>query len=237
MQRKNIVTSIMVSVFLIGNAVSVMAQGTAPADVLKVIQEHVKGLSIKSGTLDMYDEKASKVRNLRTMAFPETVTEKDGAYVATIKYRDVRSGDIVNVDAVVDSKATPLAVKELKIVGVEKLKDEKKEGAPAKEYTDAEVQTFMKTALDQQAKFTGSLMLFDEERNKMRTLQMVSLDSAVKRLGIFYSSRAELKDMESGDLVVVEVSTENKDGELNLQALRIREVKRQPKPVSTTDAK
>jgi hypothetical protein len=199
------------------------------ADILKVIREDIKNRSIKSGTLDVYDETINKVRNLRTMKFPETVTDKDGMSTATIEYRDIKSGDLVTMEAIVDGKKTPLAVKELKIQQVKKLKEEKA-GAEKKEFSDADIQAFMKDYLDQQVKFTGSLMLFDEERNKMRTLKLVKLDTVVKRLGIFFISRAEFKDEENGDTLDVDVSVENKEGELAVQALRIRDVCKTPKP-------
>ena len=199
------------------------------ADVLKVIQENVKSQSIKSGTLDIYDEKINKVRNLRTMKFPETASENEGVFIAAIEYRDINSGDIVTVEATVDGKVTPLVVKDFKMVKIEKLKD-RKEGEVKKEFPDEEIQAFMKSSIDQQVKFTGNLQLFDEERNKMRSLELVKLDTVVKRMGIFYTSRAEFKDVENGDLLGVDVSVEYKDGELTLQALRIREFRRAPKP-------
>jgi len=206
----------------------VAAKPSAEA-VLTAIQDNLKTRVIASGTLDIYDEKINAVRNLRMTKLPEKVEEKDGVFTALVEYRDIKSGDMVTVEAAVDGQKTPLAVKELKMVKVEK-----NSAAPAatanKEFTDAEIQSFMKNYIDQQVKFTGTLMLFDQERKKMCSLQLVSLDSVVKRMGIFFSSRAEFKDTENGDILAIDVSVENKQGALGLQALRIREVKRAPKP-------
>jgi hypothetical protein len=70
--------------------------------------------------------------------------------------------------------------------------------------------------------------MFDEDHQKMRHLELKELKPEVRRMGIFCSSGSKFVDADSGDILVIDISVENKNGKLNMQALRIRDVQKGP---------
>lgn len=200
------------------------AADVAATDVLQTVRDHLKGKMKASGTLDLYDNQEDKVRNLRTLKFPETIELKDGAYLAVIEYMDTKDGAKVLVGAVVEEKDNVLAVSELKIREVQAVAAKQAAQTIKKEYTDADIQQVMTAYLDQQTKFSGSLPLFDAQGNKLRKLALIKLDPQVRKLGIYNISGAEFKDVESNDKLDVDITVENKKGQLAVQSLRIRKV-------------
>lgn len=174
-----------------------------------------------TGTLDLFDAKINAVRHLKMMDFQGDVVQKGDQLSAVIDYRDIDTGDVVTVNATLAKKDSAWDVTETVIASVK----EAPKVDENKVYSDAELQTFMNEYLQAQVKFTGTLMLFDEDRNKMRKLELVSLDGEVRRLGTLSISRATFKDKDSGETLGVDVTVENKKGKLSVQALRIREVK------------
>lgn len=191
--------------------------------ILKVLKDEMTKKIIQTGTLDLYDKEIDAVRNLSTLSFPEEVKKQGNKFVAMIDYRDTNSGDIVTVEVLLAADGDSYAVEDVSIANVELLK---KGDQAKKDYSDEEIQAFMNNYIQQQVKFTDSLMLYDEEREVMRHLKMNELSSEVRRMGIFYSSRGVFEDVNSGDILGIDIAVKNKDGKLELQALRVRSFKR-----------
>ena len=81
--------------------------------------------------------------------------------------------------------------------------------------------------IERQGKFTdGKVMLFDKDNEKMRNLELTELKEEVRRMGIFYSSSSKFVDVDTGDILDIDISVENKKGKLKVQALRIRNVRK-----------
>ncbi|MCK5579732.1 MAG: hypothetical protein KAJ18_00505 [Candidatus Omnitrophica bacterium] len=230
-----VVVMVVACVLVIGNSSFVTAspQGSmmepevfsTDVQVEEVVKASLKKRTKNTGTLDIYDEKIDAVRNLRMIKFPEVIQKEEGSYIAAIDYRDINSGAIVTVAVTVEVKDGVLDVVNLEMDQIKELAKQHEEAGEKKEYTDHDVQDFMKTYLKQQTKFTGSLMLFDEDNNKLRKLELVELKQEVRRLGTLNISRAEFKDIESGEVLGVDVSVLDKKGSLEIQALRIREIR------------
>jgi len=186
---------------------------------------------MEQGHLDKVDEEV--LNKLLKKVFYVTgkydnVVERDGKYFVVSDYRDVNTGDKVQVEIGVIPEGAGFAVDNIRIKNVKKFDEEKSQ--EAKEYTDEEIQAFMQKYIKKQTQFTdGILMLFDKDNEKMRNLKLDELTKKVNRLGVFYSSRAKFVDADSGDLLDVDISVENKDGALSVQALRIRDIRQAPK--------
>jgi hypothetical protein len=197
--------------------------GEMDAAVHAAIDAALEKKKMQSGTLDLYDGREDRVRNLRLIEKGETVNERDGQYYVDIKFRDITEGDIVTVEAEVTDEDDDLSVDRFFIKEVKKLNDSA--AADEKEFTDADVQTFMKDHINKQTQFNdGKLMMFDKDAEKMRNLELLVLKEEVRRIGIFMSSSAQFKDVDSGEIVDIDISVEQKKGKLNLQAMRIRNV-------------
>jgi len=193
--------------------------------IVSVVKADLKERTKMSGTLDLYDADKNRVRNLRIQPVPEQISMKNNEYTALLTFRDVTSGEMVEVNSLVVKDGAEWSVKELMMIGVkEKAKED--ESAAKKEYSDEEIQKEMKNYLDSQVKFSDHLMLFDEERSKMRNLDLVELKPEVRRLGILNISRANFKDADSKEMLGIDVTVENRKGQLKVQSLRIRDVKR-----------
>src|SRR3989338_8075431 len=146
--------------------------------ILSVIEDTLNQKTIQSGTLDLYDESGKKVRNLRLIEKNETISEGQGAYLLVFDYRDIRAGDIVKVEFKVIKDGEDLSVAGIRIKDVQNLQN--KELAEEKEYTGEEIQAFMREYIQKQTQFTdGKLMMFDEENQKMRNLELKELQSEV----------------------------------------------------------
>lgn len=206
-------------VFIPGN---VFAQ---EAQVRVAIDQELEKRKIQSGTLDIYDGDVDAVRNLRMFKNYDAVNEKDGKYLALIDCRDTNTGDIVKVEVEVVSQVGNFVVEQFRIAEVAKLNSGSVE--EKKEYSDEEIQTFMKEYIKKQTEFNdGKLMLFDKDVEKMRNLELIELKPEVRRMGIFTSSSSQFKDADSGEILDIDIAVEIKKGKLNLQALRIRDVRK-----------
>lgn len=196
----------------------------ANPDLLETAKDKLKERTAQSGTLDIYDSDKNQVRNLRLITVQDVV-EKDGAYVIVADYRDIQSGDIVNVEADMVSAEEDFLVKGVRIKGVQAINEGAGEGA--QEYTDDEIQAFMREYVEKQGKFNnGRIMLFDKDNEKMRNLELTELKAEVRRMGIFYSSSSKFADVDTNDILDIDISVENKNGKLKVQALRIRNVRK-----------
>ena len=202
-------------------AEEVPASQQITADVVKkYLQEKTKA----SGTLDLFDDSSKVVRNLRMIETHPEVKKGDNLYAVPIDYRDIKTGAIVNVEIAVESKNDVLSAKSAEIKRVTEVDADRGDQAAKKDFADNEIQDVMKKYLAQQAKFTGSVSLFDEDRGKMRNLDLIKLSEEVRRLGTLYISRADFKDKDSGQTLGIDVTVENQKGNLSVQSLRIREV-------------
>ena len=195
--------------------------------ILSTIEEALKQKTIQSGTLDLYDENFDKVRNLRVLEKSDEIKEQDAGYMVAYQYRDINEGDIVYVEFHVKADGGDFSVQKIHLGKITKLNS----GADdeQKEYSDEEIQAFMKDYIEKKTQFTdGKIMLYDEENEKMRNLALKEISPEVRRMGIFYSSGSQFVDADSGEILKIDISTENRDGKLSVQALRIRDVFKPP---------
>jgi len=212
-----------VAVMGLSCAGSARAEGAGDdQDILAAVTQELEQKTLYSGTLDLYDPDLDAVRNLRALSSPETVQRPDDGIAVIKEYRDINSGDIITVAISVSSQEDGrFAVGDLNIVGIKPVQKNIQE-----EYSDSDIQDFMKNYIEQQTKFTGDLMLYDEEREVMRHLALTELNPEVRRLGILYISRGIFEDVATGDILGVDLTVKNTDGQLMMDALRIREFKK-----------
>ena len=203
-----------------------VAAEPAQQEIQDVVKKHLQEKTKGSGTLDLFDEKIDAVRNLRMMESHDAVKKEEGLYVVPIDYRDIKTGAVVDVEVSAVNKDNAWTVKSIDIKNITEIHAGDTAPDANKEYSDNEIQDVMKKYLLQQAKFTGSIALFDGERKKMRNLELLQMSKEVRRLGAISISSADFKDKDSGEKVVVDVAVENQKGKLSVQSLRIREVKK-----------
>lgn len=213
-------------VLIIGAAMIASASCAAEqkSGLLESVKNELKKKTARSGTLDIYDDDTEKVRNLRVINVEEKISEQDGKYFVLADYRDINTGDIVRVEIDVVSAGERTVLEDIRIQDVRTMGQD--ESLEAKEYTDQEIQAFMMEHLQKQGQFNeGKIMLFDKDSGQMRNLELKTLDPEVRRMGIFYSSSAQFADVAAGEILDIDMSVENKKGTLNVQALRIRNVR------------
>ena len=172
-----------------------------------------------SGKLDIFDGTTNKVRTLDLIEFKPDPKQDGDMQLVQADFRDTTSGDIVTMDIKATKDNDVYTVKEMTIASV---------AAPAvkevkKEYTEEEVKSFMQEYIDTQSQATGTFDLYDEKAQKMRNLQLVKLGEKLRRYGIIAISTVEFKDKNTGDTVMVDVNTENKEG-LSVSAMRLKSV-------------
>lgn len=208
-----------------GQSVVMAQESGANVGLLEKVEKSLKEKIVHSGTLDIYDEKINKVRNLRLIEFQKDTLEGGGATVLLADFRDIQTGEIVVVEMDAALAGGEFELGNMRIKEVKALV--KAAAAEDKEYTDEEIQEVMTGYLDQQGQFNdGKVMLFDPENAVMRNLQLKELKKEVRRLGIFYSSSSQFTDAGTGDILDVDISVQKKSGKLKVQALRIRNVRK-----------
>lgn len=193
--------------------------------IISAIEDALKQKTLHSGTLDIFDKEGDKVRNLRLLQESDDISGEGGTYFVIFDYRDIHAGDIVKVEFKLTEAGENMTLEGIDIKEVQKLAQA--ESLEAKEYADGEIQGFMRDYIEKQTRFTdGKLMLFDEEHQKMRNLELKELKPEVRRMGVFYSSSAQFVDTDFGENLAIDISVENKNGLLKVQALRIRDVRK-----------
>ena len=216
---KTILTTIfLTAVLMLLPLCSVCAQEVSYEEI---VRGNLKKMTKTSGTFDLYDADANKVRNLRMLEIlPDVRKEGSSAYVP-VRFRDVASGDIVMVEVRVTMVSEGRYDSKWSIKSVEKIKNDE---SKKEHYEDAEIQQVMKDYIEKQTKFTGQLMLFDATIENMRKLELVELRSEVRRFGILSISTAEFKDVGSQEKLSVDIHVKNKDGKLEVDSLKIKKV-------------
>jgi hypothetical protein len=188
--------------------------------VVDAIKADISERRKSSGKLDLFDGETNKVRTLDLIEFKGTAKE-DEMEVVQADFRDTTTGDIVTMNIKITNTDGVIAVKDMNIASV---------AAPAvkevkTEYTDEEVMKFMREYIETQSQGTGTFDLYDEKAQKMRNLQFVKLNEKLRRYGIIAIAGAEFTDKNTGDIVSVDVNTENKQG-LSVTAMRLKSVKK-----------
>jgi len=197
------------------------AQAKIDGAVLKdIVTKELNQKTKLVGTFDLYEESTKKVRNLRMISVEEPVEDKEGVRVP-VKFRDNSSGDMVTVEALLQPSNNTYKVSDWKITKVEAApKVETKES-----YTDEEVRKAIDDYLAQQTKFTDNLMFFDPKIENMRKLQLVEFKNNYRHFGILTIETADFKDIETGDILTMDILVKVKKGLLEVDSLKIRKIK------------
>ncbi len=204
------------------------AEQAKPADAggpaVDAVKAEIKERSKTSGSLDIFDSKTEKVRTLDMMSLSDA-----GSGKVTGEFRDTKTGDVVTVETMV----TDGKVGDFTIVKAEPPKPVQQ---AKKDYTDQEIQDFMKEYIDTQSAGTGVYLLFDEKKKDMRKLEFVKLQEKVRRFGIIGISTAEFKEKDTGNTLLVDLNVENKKNGLEMTGVRIKsEVKGQGSATAAAD--
>lgn len=197
------------------------SQAGGPTDtaLLEAVKADIKERSKTTGRLDLYDGSINKVRTLDLIEYKTETTSDGETTLVRGDFRDTASGDVVSLDIHVLSDKGKYGIKDMVIASV--AKPEVKEAKS--EYTDEEIKGFIQEYIETQSQATGTFDLYDEKAKKMRNLQFVSLDEKLRRYGIIGIATAEFTDKNSGDVVKVDVNTDNKNG-LSVTAMRLKSV-------------
>ncbi|MCK5213765.1 MAG: hypothetical protein KAR05_00240 [Candidatus Omnitrophica bacterium] len=194
--------------------------------IQEVIKANLAEKTKFSGTLDLYDAGNDVVRNLRMIGFLNEVKNVGDLYFERINYRDVNSGDVVTVDVTLKEVDGKLDVTDYTIFKVERIK--KEAVAEKKEFSDEEIHEAMREYIKAQARFTGSFDLFDEKKEGLRHLQFLEFKGAVRRYGILHISTAEFADKDAGEILDIDISAENQEGDLKVTKVKVMKVKKAP---------
>ncbi len=195
------------------------AVATTDSALLEAVKADIKERSKTTGRLDLYDGSINKVRTLDLIDYKTETTQDGDTTVVRGDFRDTSTGDVVALDIKVVTENGTYGIKDMVIASVKA--PEVKEAKA--EYTDEEIKAFMQEYIDTQSQATGTFDLYDEKAKKMRNLQFVSLDEKLRRYGIIAIATAEFTDKSTGDVVKVDVNTENKNG-LSVTAMRLKSV-------------
>ena len=178
----------------------------------EVIHSTIKERSKYTGTVDLYDEKIDRVRNLKLL--------KPMVEDIKVDFRDQTSGEIVTLEFIMDEEG--FTVEEIVIGEISKASKEAAAPMEKKEYTDAEVQAAMQAYFDLQSKYTSGYMLFDPKQEKLLKLNIVKIREGVRRYGKRFISTVDAEEVEDGKKYVLDITMEDKGGRLDAKSVKIK---------------
>ncbi|MCA9394154.1 MAG: hypothetical protein KC900_08120 [Candidatus Omnitrophica bacterium] len=195
----------------------------AEANVSAYLQEKTKF----SGSLDIYDGDIDKVRNLKLINLRRDSLSGEGPdYEIGADFRDLSSGDVMDVLIRLVEGAGGLEVGEITIEGVKYKKKEKDPELAAKKFSDKEVKDYIKEHIAKRSKFGGTYGVFDKDNEVYRQLNLVGLGDDVRNFGILYINTVEFVDDKTGEKVSVDITVQSKDGELDVKTVRIKKIRK-----------
>lgn len=185
--------------------------------VIKLIEVEFKEKTAVSGTLDLFHN--DKIYNLRLIGFDPQFIEQGEIFVQRGKFRDINTGDILAVDAVVGkTEDGNLAFAEWNFVGITQAAPEPEQ----KEYSDEEILSYMKDYFEQKSKFTGTFDIYDEKKQVLLNLELGEWRRGLRKFGALSIATVNTTDKKSGGKVNLDITVENKDGRLSVQSVRIK---------------
>ncbi|MBZ0165175.1 MAG: hypothetical protein K8I00_00110, partial [Candidatus Omnitrophica bacterium] len=210
-------------------ALALAAPGTGMAaefgPVEASVQQYLSEKTKFTGSLDIYDAGIDKVRNLKLINLRrDSLTGEGPDLEIRGDFRDLNSGDIMDVNVMLAEDAGVLDVSEIAILSVKYKKKAVDPEASKKKFTDKEVQEFIKNHIADRSKFGGTYGLFDVENEVYRQLNLIKLADDVRNFGILYINAVEFEDDKTGDKVSVDITLQNKEGELDVKTVRIKKI-------------
>ncbi len=192
-------------------------------DAQKSVDEYLKSKIRISGSLDLYDSKIDKVRNLRLINLNEKTFEPDDdKYRVKGDFRDINSGDILELEFHFMNEGGELIVDDVEIGKLKAAPKKAKEKAEKKKYTPEEAKEAMKAHIEKKSKFTGTYGLFDPKTEKLRQLELIEMDEKVRNFGVLYICTLKFKDVGTDETVVVDMTLTAKEGDLEMKTMKIK---------------
>ena len=100
----------------------------------------------------------------------------------------------------------------------------------AKEHSKDDIRNAMATFVEAQAQKTGgNFEVIDPDTNKTRRLQMIRVHERVGKTGDYYYSCADFKDVDTGELLDLDLDVEDQNGTLKVVDARLHKVKGEPR--------
>ncbi len=225
MQR---ITTLMLIMFFLCMSVTGYTEqkgGDHQGEALAVMKEALQKRIRVTGTLDLFDVKADRVRNLRKIEFKEEVVNDGDQLVGMMTCKDIATNDMVWIEAVVlAKKEEALSFKEFRIAKIDKFEDSKAEIFEKKNVTREELITTMTSYVEQKSKFTKSFDLYDEKASKLRHLKLNSFSDKTRAFGSLHITEVLFSDVETNETLKIDMTVENKAGQLNVKKIKIKSV-------------
>lgn len=84
-----------------------------------------------------------------------------------------------------------------------------------------DIHSAMRIYIDDKSAQSGALEVYDNVTGKTRRLELMRIHERVGKTGDYYYSCADFKDMDSGDMLDLDLDVENEDGKLGVVDVRI----------------
>jgi len=183
------------------------------------IRDIIKDRALVSGTLDLYDQGVNRVRNLRFIEFIADIeTSQESPYIP-VKCRDIHSGEIVTIHAYVNDVDGQWQFENFQIADV---MEPKVKIDVTKEYSDDDIRHVIKAYIENQTKFIGHMLVFDQDKGSLRKLEFIDFKGELRKYGVLSISSTNFKDIESEEYLNVDITVKNNDGVLSIDSLKIR---------------
>lgn len=97
-------------------------------------------------------------------------------------------------------------------------------GAKITEPSAKDIRNTMEKHVDEKSAETGSFEIYDSEVDKLRGLKLIKVHERVGKTGNYYYSCADFTDVDSGEMLDLDLDVEAKEGELNVVDVRIHKL-------------
>lgn len=223
-----ILWAVMLSIFFLFTLPAALPAQGIEETVREFIQKAIQEKTQLSGTFDLFDEENNKVRNLRLVEGPLGLNSQEGIHRMKAMFKDIKSGDSVELEFKVQEKEGILQDLNWQITKTEMAQLQKPpRDNEEKVFGREDVQKALENYIFQKSKFTKTFDIFDTEITKMRKLEFVSFDDELRHFGILYILAAHFKDKGSQEMVKVDFTAENQGNSLAVKIVKIVEVQKQ----------
>lgn len=96
----------------------------------------------------------------------------------------------------------------------------------AQDFSQETVMNFIKDYLKEKAKYTGHVDLYDEKINKVRNLDLLSMDKEAKEENNQYAVHGKFRDVSSGDVASLKILVKKNDAKLEMGTLEVESVEK-----------
>ncbi|MCA9401074.1 MAG: hypothetical protein KC713_05570 [Candidatus Omnitrophica bacterium] len=189
--------------------------------IKNVAMNYIKEKSMISGSIDLYDQTINAVRNFDFLKLSDDISYENDMIKVPGEFRDKATGDLATLALMINKGDDGLKVENIQILDITESQTPQ-EDTTEKEYSDEDIRNFVQEHINKLSKFMGYFNLYDEDKDRLRNLVPGELSAEVRKFGALGIVSLSAEDQESGESLVIDITTRKESGVLTIDSMRIK---------------